>query len=112
MPSDKVESLSDLFNIGKPVKAKFGSMPALHPRKSVDDKNSKPASSDKPAAVKAKMTLSPAQDCILFNVYEAYIHPRRPRGPFSIHKYNSSFVFVVNETQDKCKAFCKVMKYL
>ena len=102
MPSEKVESLSDLFNISKSVKTKFDSMSAMHSRKSVDAQNSKMPSRDKETSVlKNKMTLSPSQDCILFNVYEAYIHPRRPRGPFSIHKYNSSFVFVVNEAQEK-----------
>ena len=113
MPSEKIESLSDIFNISKSVKSKFEAMPTSHSRKSVDGKNSKLSPSKKePSAKVNKITLHPSQDCILFNVYEAYIHPRRPRGPFAIHKYNSSFVFVVNETQEKWKSFCKVMKYL
>lgn len=54
----------------------------------------------------------PYYDYILLNVHDAYLHPRRPRGPFSIHKYNSSFIFIVNDPQDKCRSFCKILKYL
>lgn len=54
----------------------------------------------------------PHYDYILLNVHEAYLHPRQPRGPFSIKKYNSSFVFIVNEPQDRCRSFCKILKYL
>lgn len=54
----------------------------------------------------------PYYDYILLNVHEAYIHPRKGRAAFNIKKYNSSFIFIVNEAQEKSRSFCKILKYL
>jgi hypothetical protein len=60
----------------------------------------------------ASKTFYPHSDYLLLNVHEAYLHPRSPRGPFSIKKYNTSFVFIIDEQQDKSRSFCKILKYL
>lgn len=54
----------------------------------------------------------PYFDYILLNVHEAYLHPRKPRGPFSIQKYNCCLNFIINEPQERCRSFCKILKYL
>jgi len=57
-------------------------------------------------------SIFPHYDYLLVNVHDAYMHPRKPRGPFSIKKFYSSFVFIINDPQDRCRSFWKVLKYL
>ena len=54
MPSEKIESLSDIFNISKSVKSKFEVMPTSHSRKSVDGKKFKVVSKQKGAICQSK----------------------------------------------------------
>lgn len=51
-------------------------------------------------------------DFLLVNTHEVYFHPRKPRAGYTVHKANASYSFIVNEPQDRCRSFCKVLKYI
>ena len=51
-------------------------------------------------------------DFMIVNVYETYLHPRKPRGGFNVKKENDLFLFIVNEPQDRSRSFWKALKYL